>query len=90
MGAIRAGSVSATVRKPRCRCNCGYTCGGPGTCMVFSTDMQKCMSEHFKKDCDHAWDGPTVDTSSYGCTGSSASCAHCGMVAESHDMAVGP
>lgn len=71
----------------RCRCNCGYTCGGPGTCQE---PFQKCLNEHFKQDCDHLWDGPVVETDVMGCQGESKTCSRCGDVAMYHDMRVGP
>ncbi len=86
MGDLRTGRVSAT----RCRCNCGYTCGGPGICQVFSADMQKCLTDHFRKDCDHVWDGPMKDVPMHGGECESKTCLHCGMAAVHHDMAVGP
>ena len=72
----------------RCECRCGYTCGGPGECT--EPDFRKCLAEHFKKDCDHVWDGPTVETDVMGCTGSSVTCSACGEVAMYHDMRNGP
>ncbi len=70
-----------------CRCNCGYTCGGPGTC---TTPFAKCLAEHYVRDCDHDWDGPTTETDMMGCSGESSTCSKCGTVAMFHDMAVGP
>ena len=74
--------------KPRCRCECGYRCGGPGTCKL---DLFECLKmqdgNHFVRDCDHNFaDGPMVEWD----TGASESCARCGMLAITHDMAVGP
>lgn len=71
-----------------CRCACGYKCGGPGKCKVFATDIQKCLDEHFVKDCAHDFTGPEW-VSSDG-LGASATCRRCGMLAISHDMAFGP
>jgi len=70
-----------------CRCNCGYRCGGPGTCKD-----RKCLSrddgKHFVRDCDHTWDGPAW-TSEDGLM-SSGTCSRCGITAVGHDMRVGP
>ncbi len=71
--------------KPRCACRCGYTCGGPAKC---AADLTTCLTQHFKKDCAHDFTGPPW-TSEDGLT-CSATCWHCGMLAISHDMNVGP
>lgn len=73
--------------KKQCRCNCGYTCGGPGTC---DAAMDVCLREHFKRDCEHefsGWEeGETPGGGYYGTT----VCRHCGMTAMGHDCLVGP
>ena len=72
----------------RCRCACGYRCGGPGKC---SLDVFACLSQpegHFVKDCGHVWDGPAYESQD-GCL-SSATCSRCGEVAIYHDMRFGP
>jgi hypothetical protein len=75
------------VSKPKCRCNCGYRCGGPGSC---DAEFKTCLEEHYVQDCDHTWDGPTVQTEVMGCEGESATCSKCGEVAMFHDIRVGP
>ncbi len=72
-----------------CRCECGYPCGGPGTCETFTTDFRRCIDEHYKVDCDHDWTGPVVQIDVMGCQGDSASCATCGQARINHDMRSG-
>jgi hypothetical protein len=74
--------------EPKCRCNCGYTCGGPGRCQEPS--FQTCLNEHFVVDCDHTWDGPTIKTNVMGCEGESVTCSTCGEVQVFHDIRNGP
>ena len=62
-----------------CRCNCGYTCGGLGSCDL---PMYECIKKHFVRDCDHKFDGPA--------RGQSVVCSICGMSAMSHDARCGP
>lgn len=69
-----------------CRCNCGYTCGGPGRC---TEPWEKCMAEHWVRDCDHDFTGDMKDVFGDGLCHSRV-CAKCGMSAFSHDMQVGP
>ena len=70
-----------------CRCNCGYRCGGPGTCELEILEcLQQRDDKHFVKDCEHKWDGPWK-TSTYG---ESISCSVCNITAIGHDMIVGP
>lgn len=72
-----------------CRCRCGYRCGGPGRCKLgVIACLQQDNDEHFVRDCDHDWSGPTW-TSDDGLM-TSATCAGCGMTAISHDMRFGP
>jgi|GEM_PF-4870951 len=70
-----------------CRCRCGYTCGGPGTCELFRTDMSGCINSHWKEDCDHRW-GTELVTIDEGCA--SVVCTVCGTSRMGHDVAVGP
>lgn len=70
-----------------CRCDCGYTCGGPGKCEVFREDVMKCINEHFKRDCDHDFSGELKKMSE--CEWSVV-CQKCGMSAGTHDCMVGP
>lgn len=69
---------------PACRCDCGYTCGGPGRCDL---EMMECIEKHYKRDCDHKFDGPLVPS---GRLSSSQLCQVCGVSAMSHDCMVGP
>lgn len=78
-------SASSGMADP-CRCNCGYTCGGPGRCEVFAEDPIKCIEQHYKRDCDHDFTGPWVKFHN----GGSVTCAKCGIDACSHDCMVGP
>jgi len=66
--------------KEACRCNCGYTCG-----RRCGLDIDACMDQHYKKDCDHVWDGPWIEEE----FGGTSSCK-CGTKAIDHDMMVGP
>ncbi len=72
-------------RAPKCRCECGYKCGGPGRC---SLSIGECLKQegHYVKDCDHKWDGPAIEEEQM----SSVTCSTCGAWAINHDMAVGP
>ena len=71
-----------------CKCNCGYTCGGPGICILWSEDkVDECIDKHFVKDCEHSFSGELVEI---GDNCKSILCQKCGMAAISHDMAVGP
>jgi hypothetical protein len=78
----------------KCRCNCGYRCGGPGVCKDpdcgWGTETDG--KEHFTRDCDHVWDGESRRTYDVGgaVTGASVTCSRCAMSAMSHDCAVGP
>lgn len=74
--------------KPPCRCNCGYTCGRQ--CRLPFDD---CMAQHWKRDCDHVWNGPWKELKGDGpCGGGggSVTCSKCGMSSIDHDCAVGP
>lgn len=73
-----------------CRCNCGYTCGGPGRCELFAKDAAACIDQHFRRDCDHVFtgwkEGPAPGGGYYGTT----VCEKCGLTALGHDEMVGP
>lgn len=73
--------------RERCRCACGYTCGGPGKC-----GHDECLElGHFVVDCDHVWNGREIArTESSGAWSSSVSCSRCGTTALDHDCEVGP
>ena len=72
--------------KNPCRCNCGYTCNQQ--CDLPRLD---CIEQHYKRDCDHKWDGPSKDwISTSGGLTSSVTCSKCGMSAFDHDATVGP
>lgn len=70
--------------RPRCRCACGYSCGGPGVCR---DSMEVCLEKHFRRDCDHDFSGPCVRIDA-NCQ--SQVCQKCGVSAMDHDCAVGP
>jgi hypothetical protein len=71
-----------------CRCNCGYTCGGPGVCKL---GIMECLAAgHFVKDCDHDFSGNLVDLAGDGSAGFSVVCSKCGMSALAHDCRCGP
>lgn len=65
-----------------CRCNCGYTCGGRGVC---KEPLEVCMRDHYKRDCDHKFEGWRQFEG-----GGTTVCVHCGLEAITHDMMVGP
>jgi hypothetical protein len=69
-----------------CKCNCGYTCDGPGRCELNKENFMACIKEHWVKDCEHEWDGPTE----YFMRCASVTCSKCGMTAIDHDTVVGP
>lgn len=70
---------------PTCRCNCGYTCGGPGRCKL---GIQECLDAgHFVKDCGHDFSGPLKDI---GNRCMSVVCQKCGLSALGHDEWAGP
>jgi hypothetical protein len=81
-----AAPVDSLVMADPCRCNCGYTCGGPGRCDLFAADPLRCVEEHYRRDCDHDFTGPWVTLGN----GGSVTCAKCGIDACSHDCMVGP
>ena len=73
----------------QCRCNCGYTCGGPGRCEL--RPLECLAAGHFKVDCGHQWDGPIEEgTIGDGCFYSTGTCSKCGATQMGHDMYVGP
>lgn len=71
---------------PRCRCECGYRCGGPGRCAL---SVEDCLNTdgHFVKDCDHDFSGPLKH---FGDGMMSVVCQKCNLSAMDHDCAVGP
>lgn len=72
---------------PPCECRCGYRCGGPGTCKLPLLEcLQQTDGKHYVRDCDHRFVGEHVPTGN----GWSVTCKHCGAIAMSHDMRVGP
>lgn len=75
-------------QKKRCRCDCGYRCGGPGVCKL---NIEACLTrvdgKHFVRDCEHDFSGPLERI---GALEHSVRCKNCGMSALAHDMAVGP
>lgn len=76
----------------RCRCSCGYRCGGPGHCAL---DAFECLKiddgKHFVQDCGHDFSGPWHEhVSPEGGSGGSVTCRKCGMTALAHDMRCGP
>ena len=76
--------------RKKCRCECGYTCG-----RRCGLDITECMDKHYKRDCDHEFDG-WVEYTDIGrdgkeyVSGGSTVCKHCGLDAMSHDMSRGP
>ena len=74
------------MKQEPCRCECGYTCGGPGKCKLFAESAQRCINEHWVHDCDHVWDGPWRDRQN----GGTITCSVCGMGADTHNCKVGP
>jgi len=74
--------------KESCRCECGYRCGGPGTCKLDVMDcLEKGDGKHFVRDCDHKFEGPLKDM---GDGASSIVCSICDTSALGHDCVVGP
>lgn len=73
------------MKRTKCKCNCGYTCGGPGVCELFAKDVTACISEHYKKDCEHDWNGPHVKLNN----GIYVTCTNCDMLFETHAMRCG-
>lgn len=70
----------------QCRCNCGFTCG-----RECGLEIMECIRLHYKRDCDHQWDGPEEEQHHPGgAVSSSVTCSKCGMSAMVHDMRVGP
>jgi hypothetical protein len=67
-----------------CKCNCGYTCGGPGKCELSTLE---CIEQHFVRDCEHDFTGPLIECGE-GCW--SVTCKKCGMSAMHHDCVCGP
>ncbi len=73
--------IKVFAHKEPCRCNCGYTCN-----RECGLPVLECMEKHFKRDCDHKWDGPTASGEQW----SSVTCSLCGEIALTHDCQVGP
>lgn len=72
--------------KKKCRCNCGYTCG-----RKCGLPIEQCMDLHYRKDCDHDFNGSVVEFKyEGGSTGASVTCTKCDELAIDHGMAVGP
>lgn len=69
------------LKEPACRCNCGYTCD-----RKCGLPMPECMEAHYRRDCDHQWDGKEIAIHH----GASITCSKCGMSAINHDMEAGP
>lgn len=67
-----------------CRCECGYSCGGPGYCDLETID---CINKHFKRDCDHKFEGPLVQIDELT---KSVICSICNVSSMTHDCIVGP
>lgn len=70
------------VQQIRCKCNCGYTCG-----RRCGLPLRECLKKHYKKDCNHQFDGEWVEV---GIGGHSVTCSKCGLSAMAHDMRCGP
>lgn len=70
-----------------CRCNCGYTCGGPGVCEL---EMLDCIEKHWVRDCEHEFTGWVELKFEGGGGGGSTVCKHCGVTSMGHDMLCGP
>ena len=64
-----------------CRCECGYVCN-----RRCGLDIDDCMDSHYRRDCDHVWDGPVIRFDS----GGTVTCSKCPATCIDHDMAVGP
>jgi len=69
------------VAQNRCKCNCGYSC--KHECDL---PIMQCMKLHYKKDCEHIWDGPPVVDDRF----RSVTCSNCGITALEHDLKHGP
>ena len=69
--------------KEPCRCKCGYTCG-----RQCGLDISECIEKHYRKDCDHNFDGPVVKDPDG--LGDSVTCSKCGMNYGDHAMRCGP
>jgi hypothetical protein len=77
--------MSCPLEPPRCACRCGYTCGGPGLCLLSPFN---CLDAgHFVKDCEHDFSGPLVHISE---GMQSVVCQKCKLSAMDHDCQVGP
>ncbi len=71
----------------RCRCECGYRCGGPGICALDTLEcLRQTDGKHYVKDCDHDFTGPMIEVG----MGASSTCKKCGMTSLSHDMRFAP
>ncbi len=73
-------------KRPQCACECGYRCGGPGTCDL---EPMVCLQQeegHYFHECGHKFDGPPIEEEDF----SSLTCSLCGEWAMTHDQAVGP
>lgn len=64
-----------------CRCECGYTCH-----MKCGLPRIECAQRHYRKDCDHKWNGEYINIDN----GVSVTCSVCGLSAHTHDIFHGP
>lgn len=71
----------------KCRCNCGYSCGGPGRCVLSVTECLSQAEGHYERDCDHDFSGPLVELDELT---ASVVCQECGLSSMAHDMSRGP
>jgi len=61
-----------------CKCNCGYRCGGPGSCKLSALEcLRQTDDKHFVRDCGHKFDGPWKELEN----GGSVTCSICGITA---------
>lgn len=55
---------------------------------MFAQNPLECIEHHWKKDCDHRWNGKVVEFDNG--RGETVTCSKCGMLAVDHDCEVGP
>ena len=49
-------------------------------------NILECIEKHYKKDCEHVWNGPMKKGDDF----QTVTCSKCGMSALSHGMQYGP
>lgn len=66
---------------PPCKCEHGYSCR-----RECGLELELCIDQHYFANCEHQFDGPTIEISN----GWSTTCSRCGVSSMGHAMLNGP